>query len=228
MEMAIVVRWRRTVEALAEAAEAAGRDPATVRLVAVSKRHPAAAVAALHAVGQTVFGENYVQEARAKMAALPPSIAWHLVGHLQTNKVRQAVGAFAVIHTVDSVRLAHALQEEARRQDCVQSILVQVNLAREEQKSGVLEEDLPVLVETVLAAPNLAWQGLMLMPPFFDDPQRARPYFARLRQLRDHLEARWGVRLPELSMGMSGDFAAAIAEGATLVRIGTRIFGERS
>lgn len=228
MSAELVGRWRQVLEEMAEAALAAGRDPAGVRLVAVSKRHPAAAVAALHAAGQTVFGENYVQEARAKMAALPASIQWHLVGHLQTNKARQAVGAFALIHSLDSVRLAQTLQEAAARQGVTQPVLVQVNLGREVQKSGVLEEDLPALAETLVGAPNLAWQGLMLLPPCFDDPEGARPYFAALRRLRDGLEERWGVRLPELSMGMSGDFAAAIAEGATLVRVGTRIFGERS
>jgi hypothetical protein len=228
MSSDVVARWRATMDAVHEAAVRSGREPSAVRVVAVSKRHPATAIAAVHAAGQVIFGENYVQEARAKMRELPATIEWHLVGHVQTNKVRQVVGSFALLHGVDSVHLAHALQERAQRQKVIQPVLMQVNLGRERQKSGVLEEDLPELAETLIAAPNLAWQGLMLLPPVFDDPEAARPFFAALRDLRDRLEQQYGVRLPELSMGMTGDFAAAIAEGATLVRIGTRIFGERA
>lgn len=228
MSLDVVARWRATMDAVHEAAVRADRDPSSVRVVAVSKRHPAATIAAVHAAGQVIFGENYVQEARAKMRELPCSIEWHLVGHVQTNKVRQVVGSFALIHSVDSVHLAHALQERALRHGVTQPVLMQVNLGREHQKSGVLEEDLPELAEVLVAASHLAWQGLMLLPPVFDAPEAARPFFAALRNLRDRLEQQWAVALPELSMGMTGDFAAAIAEGATLVRIGTRIFGERA
>ena len=161
------------------------------------------------------------------MEVLPPEISWHFIGHLQTNKAKAVVGRFDLIHGVDSLKLARSLQERAEALGLVQDVLVQVNLAAERQKSGILEADLPPLAEYLAASRNLRWQGLMLMPPFFDDPKRARPYFARLRELAGALRAEFGLPLPELSMGMTGDFEAAIEEGATLVRIGTRIFGER-
>ncbi|HCU69011.1 MAG TPA: YggS family pyridoxal phosphate-dependent enzyme [Desulfomicrobium sp.] len=212
---------------MAEVARGAGRSPGDVRLVAVSKLHPADAVRALYEAGQREFGENYVQEAEAKMAALPPEISWHFIGHLQTNKVRNVVGRFSLIHGVDSLKLARSLHDRARAMGLVQDVLVQVNLAGESQKSGILEGDLPPLAEFLAGCEHLRWRGLMLMPPFFDDPERARPWFARLRGMAESLRAGFGLPLSDLSMGMTGDFEAAIEEGATLVRIGTRIFGER-
>jgi len=199
-----------------------------VRLVAVSKLHPAEAVRILFEAGQTIFGENYVQEAQAKMGALPQSIAWHFIGHLQTNKVKAVVGRFELLHGVDSLKLARSLQEKAGALNLRQDVLVQVNLAGEAQKGGIPEAELPLLAEFLAASTHLRWQGLMLMPPFFDDPGRSKPFFARLRVLAENLRASFGLPLPELSMGMTGDFETAIGEGATLVRIGTRIFGERS
>ena len=224
---AMTERRREVLECMAEAARRAGRAPGDVRLLAVSKLHPAEAVRALYEAGQREFGENYVQEAQAKMAELPPDISWHFIGHLQTNKVRNVVGRFGLIHGVDSLKLARSLHDRAQSMGLVQDVLVQVNLAGESRKSGVLEADLPGLAEFLAAGTHLRWRGLMLMPPFFDDPERARPWFARLRVLAESLRAGYGLPLPELSMGMTGDFEAAIEEGATLVRIGTRIFGER-
>jgi pyridoxal phosphate enzyme (YggS family) len=221
-------RWREVLDRMAQAALRAGRAPDSVRLVAVSKLHPAEAVRILFEAGQTIFGENYVQEAQAKMGALPQSIAWHFIGHLQTNKVKAVVGRFELLHGVDSLKLARSLQEKAGALNLRQDVLVQVNLAGEAQKGGIPEAELPLLAEFLAASTHLRWQGLMLMPPFFDDPGRSKPFFARLRVLAENLRASFGLPLPELSMGMTGDFEAAIGEGATLVRIGTRIFGERS
>ncbi|MUM77221.1 YggS family pyridoxal phosphate-dependent enzyme [Pseudodesulfovibrio sp. F-1] len=219
----------RVREELAQAAQRAGRDPGQVTLVAVSKFHPAGDIRALAEAGQADFGENYVQEALAKREELADlALRWHFIGGLQTNKARFVAGNFALVHSVDSMKLARALDGRASGLGVVQDILIQVNVAGEEQKSGVDEAGLPELAEAVEAMPGLRLTGLMTLPPFFDDPERARPVFARLRRLRDGLEGRLGRPLPHLSMGMTGDFAAAVEEGATVVRIGTRIFGARA
>ncbi len=226
-------------EEIAGAARAAGRDPASVGLVAVSKFHPAECVAEAFAAGQASFGESYVQEALAKMAQLPGlALDWHLVGGLQSNKAKYVAGRFGLIHSLDSAKLARALSralsERAGDPDPglpprapVQEVLIQVNLAGEEQKSGVPENEAQALAEEVLGLPGLSLSGLMILPPWDPDPELSRPYFSRLRGLRDRLARELGLPLPHLSMGMSGDFAVAVAEGATLVRVGTRIFGER-
>ncbi len=211
------------------AAAASGRDPAQIRLVAVSKTWPPEAVALAHEAGLVEFGENYVQEARDKIAALGRlRLAWHFIGHLQTNKARIAVRLFDLIHTLDSTRLAREIDRHAARVPKVQEVLIQVNLAGEQTKSGASAEAVPALIEEARRMEHLRILGLMTIPPFFDDPLRARPHFARLRALRDELREKTGLALPELSMGMTGDFEAAIAEGATLLRIGTAIFGARS
>ena len=215
-------------EALAGAAKEAGRRPGDVTLVAVSKLHPASDVRALAESGQTEFGENYVQEALGKqdeLAGLP--VNWHFIGGLQSNKAKYVAGNFTLVHSVDSSKLAQALHKKAASLGLVQDILLQVNIAGEVQKSGIPEQSLPQLAEEVLAMKGVRLVGLMTMPPFFDDPEGARPVFSRLRELRDGLETRLGMKLPHLSMGMTGDFIPAVQEGATLVRIGTRIFGER-
>lgn len=155
---------------MAQAAERAGRSPDSVRLVAVSKHQPAEKVRDLFVAGQKCFGENYVQEVQAKMAALPAGIDWHFIGHLQTNKVKAVVGKFSLIHGVDSLRLAKALHQQAESLKVVQDVLVQVNLGRESQKNGILPEDLPELADLLSRSLYLRWQGFMLMPPFFDDP----------------------------------------------------------
>jgi len=221
-------RLARLREELAEAVERAGRKPGDVSLVAVSKYHPASDVRDLSLAGQVDFGENYVQEALAKQDELADlKLRWHFIGGLQSNKAKYVAGKFGLVHSVDSSKLAQALHKKATSLGLVQDILLQVNIAGEEQKSGITEEKLPRLAEEALAAKGLRLVGLMTMPPFFDEPERARPVFARLRELRDGLEERLGVSLPHLSMGMTGDFVPAVEEGATLVRIGTRIFGSR-
>jgi len=216
---------------MAAACVRAGRAPESVRLVAVSKFHPASDVAALAAAGQRDFGESYAQEALAKQDALvDQDILWHFIGGLQTKKARQVVGRFALIHSLDSEKLARELAKRAREERILQPVLIEVNMG-EEQKAGVEESDLISLAELAVSLKvqgcGLDLRGLMCLPPVFDDPEEARPAFAYLRELRDDLAGRLGVPLPELSMGMTGDFEAAIEEGATIVRVGTSIFGPR-
>ncbi len=213
------------------AARQVGRDPLDVKLVAVSKTHPAGTLRNAIDAGVTVFGENKVQEAESKIAELGRNTAeWHLIGHLQSNKARKAVELFDVIHSVDSVELAERLEriciEEAR--DGL-SVFVQVDLAGEETKSGIAESDLPELVVYLRTCKRLRFDGLMVLPPFFDEPEATRPFFIRLRAIRDRLasEDAFSRGRGELSMGMSHDFEIAIEEEATVVRIGTAIFGER-
>ena len=194
--------------------------PAGVTLVAVSKTHPPEAVREAYAAGQRDFGENYVQEWRAKADALAdlPDLAWHFVGGLQTNKVKYLAGRVALVHTVDRRELGEEIARRWARTGGPARVLVEVNVGREEGKAGCLPEDAPGLVEALRALPGLRVEGLTCIPPADLDP---RPFFAGLRALRDRL----GLR--ELSMGMSADHAVAVEEGATLVRIGTAIFGER-
>lgn len=216
-------------EALAEAARKAGRRAEEVTLVAVSKIKPAGDVRALAEIGQMNFGENYVQEALTKQEELADlDLRWHFIGGLQSNKAKFVAGNFALVHSVDSLKLAKALNKKAASLGLVQDILVQVNIAGEAQKSGVSAEGLPGLAEQIMGLEGLRLAGLMTMPPFFDQPERVRPIFARLRELKEALETQVGGKLPHLSMGMTGDFVPAVEEGATLVRIGTRIFGART
>lgn len=212
---------------LKAAARRARRDPAKVRLVAVSKTVAVERIREAVAAGQGLFGENYLQEARAKIAALGEAATWHFIGHLQTNKAKAAVELFHLIHSVDSLHLAQALERAAAARGKVQEILLQVNLAGEESKSGAAPRAVAELLSTTLRLPHLKVVGLMTMPPWLADPEAVRPYFRALRELRDRLEKLAGHPLPELSMGMSGDFEAAVEEGATLVRVGTVIFGSR-
>jgi PLP dependent protein len=213
--------------AIAAAAQRSRRDPGSVRLVAVSKTVDLSLIRAAIDAGQDLFGENYLQEARDKIAVLGRQVIWHLVGHLQSNKAREAVTLFDLIHGVDRLKLARALDAAAARLGKVQDVLIQVNQAGEATKSGVEPEEAPALLKEVARLPHLKVLGLMTMPPWFPDPEAARPYFHALRELRDHLRGLTGLPLPELSMGMSGDFAVAVEEGATLVRVGTAIFGSR-
>jgi PLP dependent protein len=216
-------------ERMAQAALQAGRKPEEVRLIAVSKTKPAAAIAEAFASGQQLFGENYVQELVAKAAELPEEISWHFIGHLQSNKVRQIAGLVQMIHSVDRMSLAQEIDRQwgALGKRC--EVLVQVNISKEATKSGATSEEAVKLVREISALPHLRVVGLMTMPPFFDDPEAARPYFRALKELAGEVEAALipGVEMRELSMGMSGDFEAAIAEGATLVRVGSALFGER-
>ncbi|MDD3991550.1 MAG: YggS family pyridoxal phosphate-dependent enzyme [Desulfobacterales bacterium] len=217
-------------ERMALAARRCGRDPAEVALVAVSKTHAAEMVRQAWEAGVTMVGENYIQEARDKIAALSDcAISWHFIGHLQSNKAKSAVDLFDLIHGVDSLKLAREIDKQAAKIGKTQPILIQVNISGEATKAGTTEEAALSLVREAGRLEHLHVRGLMTMPPFFDQPERARPYFAALRRLRDRIraEAIAGVDVVELSMGMTGDFEVAVEEGATLVRIGTAIFGPR-
>jgi pyridoxal phosphate enzyme (YggS family) len=210
------------------AAMRAGRNPEDVRLIAVTKTVGIETIKEAVEIGLRMFGENRVQEAKDKISNLKSQISntmieWHLIGHLQKNKAKYAVNLFDLIHTVDSVGLAEELNKQAEKAGKIQRVLVQVKLSEEEAKQGASEEEMMPLLAVIKHLSNLKIEGLMTMPPFFEDPEMARPYFRRLRELRDEAEKR-GFSLPELSMGMSNDFEVAIEEGATLVRIGTAIF----
>ncbi len=209
------------------AAARSGRDPSSVRLVAVSKTHPAEAVAAAAATGQTVFGESRVQEARDKIPACPPGLDWHFIGHLQKNKVRQALPLFGFFHSIDSVALARALARVAGETGRSVDGLLEVNISGEETKHGFTPDSLRKEFAALAKLPHLHLRGLMTMAPYSENPEDARPVFRALRALRDELQSSHGYPLPELSMGMSGDFGPAVEEGATLVRIGSSIFGSR-
>ncbi len=215
---------------LDHAARRSGRKPTEIRLVVVTKTVSPERLQEAVAAGQSLFGENYVQEAKAKIASLGPGLTWHFIGHLQSNKARVAVELFDLIHSVDRLSLAQALEQAAGRLGKVQNILLQVNLAGEESKSGTAPANAQALLLAISQMPHLRVLGLMTMPPWFDDPERVRPYFKELRELRERLRCLNLVEgdLPELSMGMTGDFEVAVAEGATLVRIGTAIFGRRA
>ena len=225
---AIGQNWSATAARIAAASRRAGRDPASVRVVAVSKTHPPDAVRAAWDCGLTVFGENRVQEAQAKIPLCPSSATWHLVGHLQTNKARPAARLFDLIHSVDSLKLLAALDEAAAPAGRVLPVCLEINVAGEGAKFGLA----PDMLEPVLrAAGNLRRVeivGLMCIPPPAPDPEQVRPYFRRLRELRDAARAATGYALPELSMGMSRDFEVAVEEGATWLRLGTVLFGPRA
>ena len=217
-------------ERIRRKAESCDRDPDSIRLVAVSKTVPAETVKEAIEAGTTILGENYVQEAREKFDALVLyPVSWHFIGHLQSNKAKYAVRLFDLIHSVDSLKLAHALDKEAKKVDKIQSILVQVNISGEDTKSGITAAETPGLISEIGRLENLSVKGLMAMPPYFYQPEKVRPYFAALRDLRDRLKEQSipNLAVDELSMGMTGDFEVAIEEGATIVRIGTAIFGER-
>jgi len=231
-EAALAERLARVRARIAAAAERAGRAANEVTLIAISKTHPAALVSDLVELGATDVGENRVQEAEGKIAEVGRErVRWHLVGHLQANKARRAVSLFDVIHSLDSIDLARRLDRlcvaEGREN---LPVLIQVDLGLEETKSGVEETELDPLVDVVGELGRLELIGLMTLPPFFENPEDNRPFFRKLRELRDGLAKRgaFGDRKGELSMGMTHDFAVAIEEGATMVRIGTAIFGERA
>ena len=207
-----------------QAANKVGRNLSEIKLIAVSKTHPIEILQAAINVGATVFGENKVQEAEGKIEEIGrEKVEWHLIGHLQKNKARKAVQIFDVIHTLDSIELARRLEricKEEQRESL--SVLAQVDLANEATKNGVAENDLPQLIEFLQTCECLKLTGLMIIPPYFEDAENVRPFFRRLREIRDEV-----LPTGELSMGMSHDFPIAIEEGATLVRVGTAIFGER-
>ena len=226
---------KKTIETIISrmttAATAAHRDPSEVRLVAVSKTMPPEKIQRAVDAGLRIFGENYIQEATVKIDTIAdPRLSWHFIGHLQSNKAKVAVKYFDLIHSVDSVKLAAAISKQAKKRSKVQHILVQINISEESTKSGISADEALRMVKDISILENVSVRGLMTMPPFFDQPEKARPYFRQLREIRDQIAgaAVPGVDMRELSMGMTGDFEVAIQEGATLVRIGTAIFGGRS
>jgi pyridoxal phosphate enzyme (YggS family) len=220
---------QRIRERITAAAVRVGRDPAAVRLIAVAKMKPAALIEAAAAAGQTLFGESYVQELVDKIEAVKVPVEWHFIGALQTNKVKYLRGRVALIHSLDRLSLAEEIDRQWRKDGQKADVLVQVNLGDETSKSGVAEEAAIELVRRVAAFPHLRIRGLMALPPYCDDPENVRPFFRRLRELAGDIRdlSLPGVEMWELSMGMSHDFEVAIEEGATLVRVGTAIFGER-
>ena len=227
--MSIATNLKGIQGRVSSAALTAGRNPAAVRQVAVSKPRPAGDVIEACQAGQIVFGENYVQELVAKAAEVPDAVEWHFIGHLQSNKVKQIAGLVTMIHSVDRISLAEEINRQWERLGRCCDILVQVNLSGEVTKSGTTEAEALQLVREISSLPHVRIRGLMTMPPFFDNPEAARPFFAELMRLSRRIDAERipGVEMRELSMGMSGDFEAAIQEGATLVRVGTSIFGAR-
>ena len=222
-------RLARVQERIARAAERAGRSEKDITLIAVSKTFDPATVQQAVLAGARDLGENRVQEALTKVSMVEGDVRWHLIGHLQSNKARQAVETFDVIHTIDSVQLTDRLDRLAGETGRRPTVMVQVDLAHEPTKSGADEGDLPAIIKALDSAHNLYCRGLMVIPPFFDSPEQTRPYFRRLRGILEDLNRQRGAgqKLTELSMGMSHDFEAAIEEGATMVRVGTAIFGSR-
>jgi len=228
--LSVTENVERVQRRIHQACRRAGRSDKDVRLIAVSKTKPAEAVRQAYAAGLREFGENRVQEAAAKRKELRDLDAeWHLIGHLQSNKAKQAVQLFDCVHSVDSLHLAEKIDRAAAALGREMPVLIEVHLGEEASKFGVEENDLLQLAEELGALPSLDLQGLMTLPPFLDNPEDVRPFFRRLRELAERIEARnlLGVSMRELSMGMSHDFEIAIEEGATIVRVGTAIFGER-
>jgi pyridoxal phosphate enzyme (YggS family) len=217
-------------ERITQAALRTGRRPEDVQLVAVSKRVSVTTIQQAIRAGVTILGENYLQEARTKIEEIGHPVRWDFIGHLQSNKAKYVVDLFDVIQSVDRLPLAQEINRLAEKKDKKVKILLQVNISGEEAKSGIDPAGVTPLVRETSTLPNLSVEGLMTMPPYFNDPEKARPYFIALRELRDSLSKEQGkyIDLKELSMGMSADFEIAIEEGSTIVRVGTAIFGERT
>jgi pyridoxal phosphate enzyme (YggS family) len=213
---------------IAEATKKTGRTDDHIELVAISKTHEAEKVRAAFDAGQQVFGESRVQEARAKIPMLPAAARWHFVGRLQRNKIRHALPLFELFHSVDSFELARDINRIADEEGLNPRVLLEVNVAGEASKIGFAPDALRAQMNELLALPRLTIEGLMTIPPLAPEPEESRKYFVALRQLRDEFEAQFHLSLPQLSMGMSGDFQVAVEEGATLVRVGTAIFGKRT
>ncbi|MEJ2689056.1 MAG: YggS family pyridoxal phosphate-dependent enzyme [Deltaproteobacteria bacterium] len=230
MPQSIAAARSHIFEKIAAAALRAGRRPEKVRLVAVSKTVSLNRIREAADAGQEIFGENYLQEAAAKIGEIGRRLRWHFIGHLQSNKARQAAELFDMVETVDRLKVARLLNEHCQALDRCLDILVQINVGEEPQKSGVLPSEAEMLLDQLQQFPRLRVLGLMTIPPFFDAPEKVRPFYRKLRILSEKFRARnlLGRHGPvELSMGMSGDFESAIEEGATLVRVGTALFGSR-
>jgi pyridoxal phosphate enzyme (YggS family) len=224
----IAENLERVRSQIADAARKKGRSPDDIELVAISKTHDAEKVRAAYEAGQTLFGESRVQEARAKIPLLPASLRWHFVGHLQKNKIRHALPLFELFHSVDSLALAQEMNRIADEDGMHPRVLVEVNVSGEGSKFGFKPETVRAEMESLLALPRLSIEGLMTIPPFAEEAEASRKFFVQLREFRDALEKEFDMKLPQLSMGMTNDFTVATEEGATLVRVGTAIFGERS
>jgi PLP dependent protein len=224
----IAENLERVREQIAQAAAKANRDAGAVELVAISKTHDAGKVREVVEAGQTLFGESRVQEARIKIPDLPSNLRWHFVGHLQKNKIRHALPLFELMHSVDSLALAQDINRIADEDGLHPRVLLEVNVAGEGSKFGFQPDKLRAEIESLLALPRLSILGLMTIPPIAEEAEASRKYFVELRELRDGLQTEFHVDLAQLSMGMTQDFAVAVEEGATLVRVGTAIFGERS
>ena len=223
----ILDNLERVREQIAQAAAKAGRDVKDVELVAIAKTHPTEKVREAVEGGQTLFGESRVQEARAKIPELSSNLRWHFIGHLQKNKVRQALPLFEMIHSVDSLALARDINRIAEEEGLYPRVLLEVNVGGEGSKFGFAPDDFREQMEALLALPRLSIEGLMCIPPLAVEEEDSRKFFVQVRELRDSLEKEFNMKLPQLSMGMTQDFAIGIDEGATLVRVGTAIFGER-
>jgi pyridoxal phosphate enzyme (YggS family) len=224
----IAENLERVREQVAQAAVKAGRAVEEIELVAITKTHPAEKVHEAIEAGQTLFGESRVQEARGKIPELPSNIRWHFVGHLQRNKIRHALPLFERIHSVDSLALAQEINRIAQEEGFHQRVLLEVNVAGEGTKFGFAPGKLREQMEDLLALPRLSIEGLMCIPPLAEEAEASRKFFVQLRELRDSLEKEFDLKLPHLSMGMTQDFPIGVEEGATLVRVGTAIFGQRS
>jgi len=222
-------RAAHVLDRVARAAERTGRKAKDIRLIAVGKTQPVEFIAEAWEAGLAVFGENYVQEAEEKIRTFPQA-EWHMIGKLQRNKVKKAVSLFSWIQTVDSLRLLEEISRRAQEAGKVMPVLAEVNLAKEESKAGLDPEELTELIRAAPGLPGIRLRGLMAIPPWTEDPEESRPYFIRLREMLSECVSRGGAgpAMTELSMGMSNDFEAAIEEGATMVRVGTAIFGSRA
>ncbi len=222
---ALYERYNKVKEQISLACKQAGRAEHEISLIAVSKRHSIESIKEIASYGQKDFGENYIQEALEKIEDMP-NLSWHAIGAIQSKKTKDIIGKFDLIHTLASqsflTELAKKLPENAE-----QNVLLQINIGRENQKAGLLAEECFDFVEKVLSVNKLNLQGLMCLPPFADDAEITRPYFTSLRKLKDKIEQEFQIKMPHLSMGMSGDFQVAIQEGATIIRVGTDIFGSR-
>jgi len=224
----IVENLERVRKQITRAAAKSGRAVDEIELVAITKTHDAEKVRAAHEAGQSLFGESRVQEARAKIPVLPSNLHWHFVGHLQKNKIRHALPLFELFHSVDSLALAQEMNRIADEDGTHPRVLLEANVSGEGSKFGFKPETMRAEMELLLALPRLTIEGLMTIPPLAEGAEASRKFFVQLRDLRDALEREFDVRLPHLSMGMTNDFPVAVEEGATLVRVGTAIFGERS
>jgi len=226
--MGVAENLEHVREQISEAAVKAGRAVNEIELVAIAKTHPAERIREAVESGHKLFGESRVQEARAKIPELPSDLRWHFVGHLQKNKIRHALPLFELFHGIDSVALAQEMNRIAQEEGRHPRVMLEINVAGEGSKFGFKPEVIQTEMEALLALPRLSIEGLMCVPPLADEAEGSRKFFVQLRRLRDLLEKEFDVKLPHLSMGMTNDFPIAVEEGATLVRVGTAIFGERS